>query len=84
MFRTNKFGYSKTTTLVSSGKHDFYNPLKDHTQFKSEKNILLVGDGDLSNGALISNGFKENRPNCNLIASVLESELQHNNGENEN
>jgi hypothetical protein len=39
-----------------------------------------VGDGDLSNGASMSLALKETRPNCYLIASVLESEPQHNDG----
>jgi hypothetical protein len=70
--------------LQPPGTHQYrqysYDSLKDYSSFKNERTILLVGDGDLSNGASISSGLKRTRPNCHLIASVLESEEQHNEG----
>ena len=70
--------------LQPSGTHQYrqysYDSLKDYSSFKNERTILLVGDGDLSNGASMSSGLKRTRPNCHLIASVLESEEQHNEG----
>ena len=66
-----------------SGARVYYDSIKDYSinsSSKKENTILLVGDGDLSNGASMSLALKETRPNCNLIASVLESEPQHNDG----
>jgi hypothetical protein len=61
----------------------YYDSIKDYSinsSSQKENTILLVGDGDLSNGASMSLALKETRPNCYLIASVLESEPQHNDG----
>ena len=66
-----------------SGARVYYDSIKDYSinsSSKKENTILLVGDGDLSNGASMSLALKETRPSCNLIASVLESEPQHNDG----
>ena len=81
-----------TWTTTNLGNYDsksgarvcvYYDSIKDYSinsSSKKENTILLVGDGDLSNGASMSLALKETRPNCNLIASVLESEPQHNDG----
>ena len=62
--------------------HIPYNALGDYNNgIHEEKSILVCGDGDLSFGAYMSNGIKENRPDVKLVASVLESASQHNEGE---
>lgn len=64
----------------TSQKNDYYNPVEDYTPTKTEQTILLVGDGDLSNAALMSKDLKQTRSHVKLIASVLESEGEHNQG----
>lgn len=59
---------------------DHYNPLLDYTPSLSERTILLVGDGDLSNGAAMTEIINNARPDVKIVASVLESEVMHNNG----
>ena len=63
-----------------SSSYSRYNPVLDYSPGNSEKIILVVGDGDLSNGAIMSEELKQTRPGVKLIASVLESEGQHNPG----
>lgn len=57
-----------------------YDPLLDYTSTLSEKKILLVGDGDLSNGAAMALKIKETRQDVEIVSSVLESEGTHNDG----
>jgi hypothetical protein len=83
---------SKTT--VEAKRSKFYNPFtnydsvnKNKRNNKNKKRILICGDGDLSFGASLALGFKE-RSNLHqsddppeLFVSVLESEMEHNQGE---
>ncbi len=55
--------------------HDYNNISKNN-----EKSILICGDGDLSFGASLSSGLLQSRPGVKLVASVLESQDQHNGG----
>ncbi len=58
-----------------------YDPIHDYSlSHNNEKSILVCGDGDLSFGASLSNGLLQSRPGVKLVASVLESQEQHNRG----
>ena len=93
-------GTSRCTLTSLTKRHlrnssHLYNPLQDYSSSQSEKTILIVGDGDLSFGAFMSEQLKlrqqfrsdadadadaDANAECKIkmIASVLESEHQHN------
>jgi len=73
---------STSTSSTSTSPSNAYEALNDYTSSQTEKSILIVGDGDLSNGAAMSDGLMETRPDVKLIATVLESQQQHNDGTN--
>ena len=77
----NKCHLRRIKRTFSNKEYTQYNPLLDYTLTLAEKTILLVGDGDLSNGAAMAKGIHNNRSDVKIVASVLESEGAHNDGE---
>lgn len=64
--------------LLTNAAVTKYDAFKDYSLDGDEKNILICGDGDLSYGACLAEKLNKSRPDVKILATVLESELEHN------
>lgn len=85
-FATSKsLGTSNDSETSPFHQIQFYDPLHNYQTtnlFKTndKKRILICGDGDLSFGASLALGLRDENESVNLIVSVLESETDHKRG----